>query len=77
MNSENPKSSRVWFITGTSGGTGHELVREVLRRGDSVLATSRDPQKVALAAAVDLGNFGQITKAVQAGISRFGNPCRT
>jgi NAD(P)-dependent dehydrogenase (short-subunit alcohol dehydrogenase family) len=34
MNPENNKNSRVWFITGTSGGIGRELVREVLRRGD-------------------------------------------
>ena len=82
MNAENNKNSRVWFITGTSGGIGSELVREVLRRGDSVVATSRNPQKVAatfdahkdqlLAVAVDLGNSDQITRAVQAGISRFG-----
>jgi NAD(P)-dependent dehydrogenase (short-subunit alcohol dehydrogenase family) len=81
MKSENNKTSRVWFITGTSGGIGRELVREVLRRGDSVVATSRNPQKVAetftehkdrlLVVAVDLGNFDQITKSVQAGISRF------
>jgi NAD(P)-dependent dehydrogenase (short-subunit alcohol dehydrogenase family) len=82
MNAQNNKNSRVWFITGTSGGIGSELVREVLRRGDSVVATSRNPQKVAdtfgahkdqlLAVAVDLGNSDQITRAVQAGISRFG-----
>jgi NAD(P)-dependent dehydrogenase (short-subunit alcohol dehydrogenase family) len=82
MNSENNKNSRVWFITGTSGGIGRELVREVLRRGDSVVATSRNPQKVAeafsehqdrlLAVAMDLRNFDQVTNAVQAGISRFG-----
>ena len=82
MNAENNKNSRVWFITGTSGGIGSELVRAVLRRGDSVVATSRNPQKVAdtfgghkdqlLAVAVDLGNSDQITRAVQAGISRFG-----
>lgn len=76
------KNSRVWFITGTSGGIGHELVREVLRHGDSVVATSRNPEKVAatfseykdqlLAVAADLGNFDQIIDAVQAGISRFG-----
>ena len=82
MNAENNKNSSVWFITGTSGGIGSELVREVLRRGDSVVATSRNPQKVAdtfcahkdqlLAVAVDLGNSDQITRAVQAGISRFG-----
>ena len=82
MNTAKNEKSRVWFITGTSGGIGRELVREVLRSGDCVVATSRNPQKVAgtfpghenqlLVVAVDLGNFDQITKALQAGISRFG-----
>jgi len=82
MKTEKNTKSHVWFITGTSGGIGHELVREVLGRGDSVVATTRNPEKVAgtfsehkdqlLAVAADLGSFDQITKAVQAGISRFG-----
>jgi NAD(P)-dependent dehydrogenase (short-subunit alcohol dehydrogenase family) len=82
MNTTKNEKSRVWFITGTSGGIGRELVREVLGRGDSVIATSRNPEKVAaifpehkdqlLAVAADLGNFDQIAKAVQAGISKFG-----
>src|ERR1700721_2333369 len=36
----------VWFITGTSQGFGRELVRAALQRGDSVVATSRNPQTV-------------------------------
>src|SRR5580698_10470085 len=82
MNTQSDKNSLVWFITGTSNGFGLELVREALRRGDSVIATSRNPQKVAeafaehndrlLAVAMDLGSYDQITKAVAAGISRFG-----
>jgi len=82
MNTQSDKNSLVWFITGTSNGFGRELVREALRRGDSVIATSRNPQKVAevfaehkdrlLAVPMDLGNCDQITKAVDAGISRFG-----
>ena len=82
MNTPSDKYSLVWFITGTSNGFGRELVREALRRGDSVIATSRSPQKVAeafaehkdrlLAVAMDLGSCDQITKAVDAGISRFG-----
>jgi NAD(P)-dependent dehydrogenase (short-subunit alcohol dehydrogenase family) len=82
MNTESNKNSLVWFITGTSNGFGRELVREALCRGDSVIATSRNPQKVAeafaghkdrlLAMGMDLGNGDQITKAVDAGISRFG-----
>lgn len=82
MNTQSDKNSLVWFITGTSGGIGRELVREALRRGDSVVATSRNPGKVAeafaeheaqlLTVAMDLGSYDQITAAVQAGISRFG-----
>src|ERR1700722_14432803 len=82
MNTQNNKNSLVWFITGTSGGIGHELGREALRRGDSVEATSRNPGKVCeaypetkvqlLAETMDLGRYDQITAAVQAGISRFG-----
>jgi len=82
MNTQSDKNSLVWFITGTSNGFGRELVREALRRGDSVIATSRNPQKVAeafaehkdrlLAVPMDSGNCDQITKAVDAGISRFG-----
>jgi NAD(P)-dependent dehydrogenase (short-subunit alcohol dehydrogenase family) len=82
MKTQNDNNSLVWFITGTSNGFGRELVRETLRRGDSVIATSRTPQKVAeafaehkdrlLAVAMDLGSRDQITKAVDTGISRFG-----
>lgn len=82
MNTAKNEESRVWFITGASGGLGRELVREALGRGDSVVATSRNPEKVAgtfteyqeqlSALPVDLGNFDQIAKAVQAGVSKFG-----
>jgi len=74
-------SPLVWFITGTSRGFGHEIVRAALRRGDSVIATSRKPQQVAaefpeasdrlLALAMDLRDPAQISRAVQAGLARF------
>jgi NAD(P)-dependent dehydrogenase (short-subunit alcohol dehydrogenase family) len=32
---QSDKNYLVWFITGTSGGIGRELVWEALRRGDS------------------------------------------
>ncbi|MGA2140104.1 MAG: oxidoreductase [Verrucomicrobiia bacterium] len=72
----------VWMITGTSQGFGHELVRAALQRGDSVIATSRNPRKVAtafpeasdrlLAIPMDLRDPAQISSAVQAGLKRFG-----
>jgi NAD(P)-dependent dehydrogenase (short-subunit alcohol dehydrogenase family) len=71
----------VWMITGTSQGFGHELVRAALQRGDSVIATSRNPHKVAaafpeasdrlLAIPMDLRDVAQISSAVQAGLARF------
>jgi len=37
---------RVWLITGASQGFGLELARVALSRGDRVIATSRNPEKV-------------------------------
>jgi NAD(P)-dependent dehydrogenase (short-subunit alcohol dehydrogenase family) len=72
----------VWFITGTSQGFGRELVQAALDRGDSVVATSRQPQKVAglfpdqkdrlLAVPMDLSNPAQIQSAVDEALSLFG-----
>lgn len=72
----------VWFITGTSQGFGRELVRAALQRGDSVIATSRHPQKVAAAfpeasdrlsaVSLDLRHAEQITTVVDQAIARFG-----
>jgi len=77
-----PKGPLVWFITGTSQGFGHELVRAALERGDSVLATSRNPDKVTaafpdasgrlLAVPMDLHYPGQISNAVQSALIQFG-----
>jgi NAD(P)-dependent dehydrogenase (short-subunit alcohol dehydrogenase family) len=73
---------RVWFITGTSQGFGRELVRAALQRGDSVVATSRQPQSVAaafpaekdrlLAASMDLRDAKQISSVVEQVVARFG-----
>jgi NAD(P)-dependent dehydrogenase (short-subunit alcohol dehydrogenase family) len=35
--------SRAWFITGASSGLGLALAETALERGDSVVATGRDP----------------------------------
>ena len=71
----NPKNHRVWFITGTSQGFGRELVRAALQRGDSAVATSRQPQSVAaafpaekdrlLAASMDLRDPRQISSVIE------------
>ena len=46
MNTDTLHTHLVWMITGASQGFGLELVRAALQRGDSVMATSRNPQKV-------------------------------
>lgn len=73
---------RVWFITGTSQGFGRELVHAALQRGDSALATSRQPEAVAaafptqkdrlLAVSMDLREPKQISSAVEQAVARFG-----
>jgi len=82
MNTDSLHTHRVWMITGASQGFGLELVRAALQRGDSVMATSRNPQKVVtavqapadrlLAVAMDLREPGQIAAEVQAAFARFG-----
>jgi NAD(P)-dependent dehydrogenase (short-subunit alcohol dehydrogenase family) len=72
----------VWFITGASRGFGLEITREALSRGDSVVASARDPRAVLdaipdaddrlLAVALDVSDPAQITAAVDAAIARFG-----
>src|ERR1700676_3942680 len=76
-----PNTHRVWFITGTSQGFGRELVRAGLQRGDSVMATSRNPQAVTaafpgaadrlLTASMDLRDMGEISTVVERTIKKF------
>jgi len=72
----------VWFITGASRGFGLEITREALSRGDSVIATARNPQAVLdelpdggdrlLAVGLDVNSPEQVGAAVDAAIERFG-----
>ena len=41
--------SKVWFVTGATRGIGAEIVKAALGAGDSVVATGRDPEKIASA----------------------------
>jgi len=40
-------TSRTWFITGISSGFGYELCRQLLEKGDRVIGTARNKDKVA------------------------------
>ena len=41
------KMTKVWLITGCSSGFGHEIALAALEHGDKVVATARDPSKLA------------------------------
>src|SRR5271154_4192823 len=40
-------SQRVWLVTGANSGFGAEFVHQILARGDQVIATGRNPDKLA------------------------------
>ena len=71
----------VWFITGSYQGFGTELVRAALQRGDSVVATTRHPEKVAAAFSgesrrplilpQDLRSESHVTEGVETAIKHF------
>lgn len=75
--------SKVWFVTGTSSGFGRHIVEEAISRGDRVVATARDPQKlgalVALtpervfAVKLDVTKQADVDAAAKAALSHFGH----
>src|SRR5262245_4098691 len=72
----------VWFITGASRGFGLEITKVALERGDSVVATARNPKTVIdalpdagdrlMAVELDVHQPDQISAAVEAAIAKFG-----
>ncbi|AWW41492.1 MULTISPECIES: oxidoreductase [Streptomyces] len=72
----------TWFITGAARGFGRELTRQVLERGDKVVATARNPRTVQeefsgygdrlLAPALDVTDEAQARAAVDAAVDAFG-----
>lgn len=74
--------AKVWFITGASRGLGVEFAKAALRAGDQVVATGRKARDVNAALGanseqlhsveLDVTDGGQIRRAVDAAVSRFG-----
>lgn len=75
------KQSNVWFVTGASKGLGLSLVKQLLRLGYNVAATSRntsDLQKAVgshdqfLPLSVELDNEASVGKAIEETVKKFG-----
>jgi NAD(P)-dependent dehydrogenase (short-subunit alcohol dehydrogenase family) len=73
--------SKVWFITGASRGFGALMAKDALARGDSVVATARNPQSVIdalgehpalLALRLDVTQEAAAVLAARAAVDRFG-----
>ena len=72
---------KVWFITGAGRGLGVDIAKAALAAGHSVVATGRDPGKVAaalgesdnlLTVKLDITSAEDAQAAVAAAIARFG-----
>ena len=83
MNSDNDQvAPKVWLITGCSTGFGRALAEAVLQKGDSLIATARQPRqlraltepypKTATAARLDVTLPQDVQAAVDIAIATFG-----
>jgi NAD(P)-dependent dehydrogenase (short-subunit alcohol dehydrogenase family) len=73
--------SKVWLVTGAGRGLGTEIVRAALDAGHRVIATGRDPQRVAhalgtrhglLAVKLDVTKPGDAMAAADVAVAEFG-----
>ena len=75
--------TRVWFVTGAGKGIGNAVIHTVLRRGDQVVATTRDASQIqipdgyeeqALVMQLDVSSREEAVyqDAVQRAVDRFG-----
>ncbi|MEK8174554.1 SDR family NAD(P)-dependent oxidoreductase [Streptomyces sp. M19] len=74
--------TRVWLITGASGGLGRALVSEVLSAGERAIATSRDAEPLRplatahpgllLTVSADITDADALRQALDGAIARFG-----
>ena len=75
-------STKTWLITGCSSGFGRALAEAVLARGDRVMLTARDPERLgelaarypkqARAMALDVTKTGEAHAVVEATAQAFG-----
>jgi NAD(P)-dependent dehydrogenase (short-subunit alcohol dehydrogenase family) len=74
-------ANKVWFITGASRGFGALIAQQALERGDSVVATARDPHTVIaalghhpnlLALRLDVKLEAQAITVTRQALDRFG-----
>ncbi|GAA4390434.1 oxidoreductase [Tsukamurella soli] len=67
--------SKVWFITGASAGFGRAIAEAAQARGDTVVATARDPLSAAgfpHALRLDVTDGAQVDAAVAAAVAAHG-----
>ena len=74
-------NKKTWFITGAGRGLGVELAKAALAAGHAVVATGRDPAKVAavvgahpdlLCLKLDVTRLDEVEAAVDAAVAKFG-----
>jgi len=75
------ENKKVWLITGAGRGMGIDIAKAAIEAGNKVIATGRNPEKVAkalgnhhdlLIVKLDITNAKDAEAAVEAGLSRFG-----
>ncbi|HEY2704065.1 MAG TPA: oxidoreductase [Candidatus Dormibacteraeota bacterium] len=77
-----PAGTKVWLVTGSSRGLGRALAEAVLAAGHRLVATARDPGRLAdlverypdraVAAALDVTDRAQAEAAIRAAVDSFG-----
>lgn len=74
-------NKKVWLVTGAGRGMGVDITKAAIKAGHKVIATGRNPEKVAkvlgnhdnlLVIKLDITNAKDAEAAVEAGIARFG-----